>query len=549
MCLFANRVQSANHFYCLYKELALSTSLQHALQALSRHCTNYQESNTLTFHRGIEREALRVNKDGRIAHTQHPESLGSALTHKSITTDYSEALLEFITRVHPSVEGAINELDNIHLFVSKELEKKNEVLWPASMPGQIKGDSDVPIAEYGTSNSGRLKHAYRQGLSYRYGRVMQCIAGMHYNFSFDDDFWSFLKEYKGVNAAEYSDLQSESYFALIRNFRRSSWLLPLLFGASPTIDKSFLPEGSEKLTQTSSDTLVGNQATSLRMSDLGYSNDAQSDLYVCYNEVSTYIQTIRNAIQTPYTEYEKIGVKVDGLYRQLNTNILQIENEYYSDIRPKRVTLAGEHPSAALRDRGVEYIEVRIMDLDPFSNIGMNKETLYFLDAYLVYCMLRGDEKFSSEECEALKSLQQECITQGRDLTATINFLEGPAQIQKQATHVLNEILQVANTLTELTANPAYQIAVQQQIDKISDTDKLPSSKVAEESIKAGSYAKAMLSIASQHQENWQALNLDKNIEKEFKEEAIYSLKRQKQMEGSDKLSFDEFLEEYLLPQ
>lgn len=528
----------------------MSTSLHNALQALSKYCINKQDSSALTFHRGIEREALRVNnKDGRISQKPHPSSLGSALTHKSVTTDYSEALLEFITGVHPSVESALKELGDIHLFVSKELNKEDECLWPASMPGLIKGDADVPIAEYGTSNSGKLKHAYRQGLSYRYGRVMQCIAGMHYNFSFDEDFWTFLKNFKDENQTSYTDLQSESYFALIRNFRRSSWLLPLLFGASPAIDKSFFPDGHEKLTEISSDTLIASNATSLRMSDLGYSNDAQADLYVCYNEVSTYIQTIRNAIQTPYTEYEKIGVKVDGKYRQLNTNILQIENEYYSDIRPKRVTQSGEHPSAALRDKGVEYIEVRIMDLDPFSSIGMNEETLYFLDTYLVYCMLRGDEKFTSEECEALRLLQQETVTQGRDLEKTIRFLEGPASIKNQANGLLDEIKHVANTLSELTGNQTYISAVQKQVDKLTQRNQLPSDKVANLSVQEGSYAKAMLTLAKEHQQNWQAQEINTDIEKEFQAETYASLNRQKKIEASDEVIFDEYLTQYLKPQ
>ena len=550
MCLTLIRVQSANHFYRPEKELALSTSLQNALQALSNYHTHHQESNALTFHRGIEREALRVNsEDGRISHKPHPYSLGSALTHKSVTTDYSEALLEFITGVHPSVENALEELNDIHLFVSQAIEKEGESLWPASMPGMIQGNEDVPIAEYGLSNSGKLKHAYRQGLSYRYGRVMQCIAGMHYNFSFDQDFWTFLENFKKENNLPYNDLQSESYFALIRNFRRSSWLLPLLFGASPALDKSFLPEGHDDLNETSPDTLIGNNATSLRMSDLGYNNDAQADLYVCYNEVSTYIQTIRNAIQTPYSEYEKIGVKVDNEYRQLNSNILQIENEYYSDIRPKRVTESGEHPSAALRDRGVEYIEVRIMDLDPFNAIGMDKDTLYFLDTYLVYCMLRGDEKFTAKECESLRSLQQETVTQGRNLDAVIHFLGGPSSIKEQSLNVLEEIAQVAHTLSKLTGNHHYINAVELQLAKINNKDLLPSTKVAKLSKETGSYAKAMLKLGNSHKQNWSKSVLKMSVAEAFKNESKDSLLRQKQIEESDTLSFDDFLSEYLKPQ
>lgn len=530
----------------------MTTSLHNAVTALAKHCQQSGSIAPLTFHRGIEREGLRVQKEtGRISHSPHPKTLGSALTHSSVTTDYSEALLEFITTVHPSVESVLEELKDIHLYVNHILAEENECLWPASMPGYIEDNNDVPIAEYGSSNTGQLKHIYRQGLSHRYGRIMQCIAGMHYNFSFDEEFWQFLRQFKSVSFEEQSeqDFKSNSYFTLIRNFRRSSWLLPVLFGASPVIDKSFLTEEDNTLAALTNDTLTNENAVSLRMSDIGYSNDAQSSLYVCYNEVDTYIQTIRNALSTPYPQYEDIGVKVNNEYRQLNTNILQIENEFYSDVRPKRVTKSGEHPSAALRDRGVEYIEIRIMDLNPFSDIGMDTETLYFIDTYLLYCMLAGDSKLSSAECSQLKALQQNIVKNGRDLNANFDFLSGTKTIKEKADKFLADILYVAEMLTEITGNKNYTVAVNAQIEKLQQSENLPSSKVIKLTNEKGSYSQAMLELANQQQESWLAQKVPDNIEKKFRQEADNSLNNQANIEQSDEMPFDEFLSNYLKPQ
>lgn len=534
----------------------MNTSLSKALSALALYCQKSGSLSTVTFHRGIEREGLRVNKDnGRISHTSHPKALGSPLTHQSVTTDYSEALLEFITSVHPNVEDVLQELEDIHLYVNHILADKNECLWPASMPGYLEGDEDVPIADYGSSNLGQLKHVYRKGLSYRYGRIMQCIAGMHYNFSFDEQFWQFLRShYSPSEKTDSFDLQafkSEHYFTLIRNFRRTSWLLSLLFGASPAVDASFLTNqnGDDALTPLSQDTLLGEKATSLRMSDLGYSNDAQSSLYVCSNDLASYIKTLRNALVTPYPDYHNIGVKVDGEYRQLNSNVLQIENEFYSDIRPKRVTRSGEHPSAALRDRGVEYIEVRIMDLDPFSKVGMTAETLYFLDVYLLYCMLAGDTTLSPSECTQLSKLQQEVVKNGRNLDDKFPFLEGQDTLRKQAKALLSDILEVAQTLTSLTQNNKYVEATIAQIEKLEQEAELPSKQLSSFIQQHNSYASAMLDLANQQQVEWLQQPIDTKLHKTFVEQADTSIQQQRDIEEKDTIRFDTFLSDYLQPQ
>ena len=274
---------------------------------------------------GIERESLRVERNGRLALTPHPAALGSALTHGSITTDYSEALLEFITEPHPDSAQTLAELDDIHRFTVANLDQ--EVLWSPSMPGHLPKEELIPIGEYGTSNVGLLKHVYRKGLAVRYGKTMQCIAGIHYNFSIPDAIWTVLKDAENDQRSAI-DYQSARYIALIRNFRRYSWLLMYLFGASPAIDISFLRGREHQLEVFDEDTLYLPYATSLRMSDLGYQSKAQAGLTPCYNELSSYTDSLRCAVSTPYPPYQEIGSKKDGEWLQINTNILQIENEY-----------------------------------------------------------------------------------------------------------------------------------------------------------------------------------------------------------------------------
>lgn len=144
--------------------------------------------------RGIEKEALRVTTDGLLAQNPHPYNLGSALTHPHITTDYSESLLEFITPAVESIDDTLDFLQQLHRYTATELTAQN--IWPASMPCALQGNDSVPIAQYGSSVQGQMKHTYRRGLDMRYGRIMQSIAGIHFNFSLPDSFWQGIKLYR-----------------------------------------------------------------------------------------------------------------------------------------------------------------------------------------------------------------------------------------------------------------------------------------------------------------------------------------------------------------
>lgn len=260
--------------------------------------------------RGVEKESLRVSAvNGQLAQTPHAQSLGSALTHPKITTDYSEALLEFITPVSTSIAETLQDLNNIHHFTYHQLQAQQEMLWTNSMPCVLGDSNTIPVALYGTSNVGMMKTIYRLGLGHRYGRAMQTISGIHYNFSLIDRFWTKYQQQQ-KNQQTLCDFKTEQYFNLMRNFRRYVPLFVYLFGASPAVSRSFLQGQPHNLQSMDEDTLYGEYATALRMGGLGYQSDAQNALFVCYNSVDSYIESLRGGITENYPDYEKIGLKM-----------------------------------------------------------------------------------------------------------------------------------------------------------------------------------------------------------------------------------------------
>jgi len=492
--------------------------------------------------RGIEKEGLRVALDNSVSQTSHPQALGSTLTHPSITTDYSEALLEFISPKMIGVEESIDYLTKLHGYTLRNL--REEVIWPASMPCRLNGDESILIADYGSSNIGQMKHVYRQGLGLRYGRIMQSIAGIHYNFSLPQEFWSAYREHLGCSDS-LQDFQSEQYFSLIRNFRRYSWILLYLYGASPVLDRSFLNGRDHALKAFSQQTLGLPYATSLRMSDLGYQNSAQEELRVSYNSLQDYITTLSNAMRVTYPEYERIGTKADGQYVQLNTNILQLENEYYSDIRPKRVTNSGEKPIAALRDRGVEYIEVRILDINPFLAEGIDSEQIRFLDAFLLHCLLSPCPEQSITGCKEVNGNKRSVLLNGRDPELTLLQDGKSVPLQNAADDLLNGVEATAKLLDQANELDAYGKAVAIARKKITNPTLTPSGKVMNLVQAGGEFVDFTRQQADQHRQYFTSLNIDPVTDAELQSIAADSLERQRLLEASDELTFDQFLAAY----
>ena len=495
--------------------------------------------------RGIERETLRVDPTGHLAATPHPVALGSALTHPEITTDYAETLLEFITPAEHDIAITLDKLDAIHRFSYTKL--GSEMLWSQSMPCQLPAEEDIEIAWYGKSNMGMLKHVYRRGLALRYGKAMQCIAGIHYNYSLDEQLWRLLDETENTERKQSAKAyQSESYFATIRNFRRYSWLLMYLFGASPALSSSFLRGRPHKLEQLSDDTLYLPYATSLRMSDLGYQNDAQSGLSPHENCLDSYVATLTKAVNQPYAPYAEIGTKKDGEWVQLSTNVIQIENEYYSTIRPKRVIRSGERPIQALCSRGVQYIEVRCMDVDPFEPIGISLETGRFLDAFLLFCALEESPAISEEQGRIYTENFARTVKEGRRPGLTLQKNGAEVELPVWGRELLERIRPVAELLDRQRDDSAHADSLAVQAAKLDDPDRTPSAHVLRElRASGGSFAAFGLKQSERHAAYFRSHPPTAQESAYFAAQAAASLAEQAEMETANTGSFDDFVAAY----
>ena len=517
----------------------MSDTLRKKLQLIS---TDSLLSELTRINRGIEKEGLRITPGGELAQTDHPEALGSALTHPYITTDYSEALLEFITPVFQTPADVISFLDQTHRFCHLKLE--NELIWAASMPCFLGGESSIPIACYGSSNTGRLKHIYREGLAWRYGKMMQTIAGIHYNFSLPESFWGRYQA-ELVDSGRAADFQTEAYFSLIRNFRRYSWLVLYLFGASPALCPSFL-QGREHQLEKLNDSLHLPFATSLRMGDLGYNSSTQENLGVCYNTLDSYAETLGRAINTSYAPYEEIGVFKNGEYRQLNSNILQIENEYYSDIRPKRVTPAGQKPLQVLVENGVEYIEIRSLDIDPYLPLGISEQQVHFLDCLLLYCLLQDSPATNQDESKMQEANNQRVANRGREpgLKLKKNSTE-EVLLSTWGDEIFNDLLLVAQVLDRANQTKKFTQAIDRERNKLHDASLTPSARIIDD-LSEASFFRLSQQQSVAHREYFLSHLLPGERQSYFSGLARQSLAKQAELEAQDQLAFADYLRCYL---
>lgn len=495
--------------------------------------------------RGIEKESLRVRPDGTLADTPHPAGLGSPLTHPHITTDFSESQLELITGVHADVDACLEQLTRIHQFVYRHI--GDEMLWCASMPCRLPADDDIPIGRYGSSNVGRAKTVYRIGLSHRYGRRMQTISGVHYNFSLPEAAWPMLQQ-ADARGGPVQAYRNDAYFSLIRNFRRHSWLLLYLFGASPAVCESFVAGRKHALKQLKAGTLHLPAATSLRMGPLGYQSDAQASLAVSYNSLESYAGSLYHALTEPYPPYAAIGIR-DGVdYRQLATSLLQIENEFYGTIRPKRRIRPGERPLHALGERGVEYIEVRCMDLDPFCPIGITAATMRFLDVFLLHCLLSESPADTPEEIAAVYQNQHRVAERGRDPNLRLARRREALTAAEWGGELLRACEPVAAALDGAHRGTAYRDALSAAGDALANPPATPSARILGELEQT--YDQSYLRFALAHSARYRSELLEPpfpaEINARYARLAEESLTAQRQTEARDTEPFETFRQHYL---
>ena len=494
--------------------------------------------------RGIEKESLRISSEGQVSTGSHPKALGSALTNPYITTDFSEALLEFITPAFQDINECLTILENIHRYTLQNLEN-DEMFWVSSMPCPQNADSEIPIAQYGVSNIGRLKTLYREGLNHRYGNLMQIIAGLHYNFSLPECFW---EPYQAMckHTGSLQDFRTEKYLHLIRNFHRYSWLLIYLFGASPAACKCFVEGRKHNLQEFDEHTLYLPHATCLRMGGLGYRSDAQKSLFVCYNELETYVECLHKAMHTPYAKYEEIGQKEEGRYLQMNTSLLQLENEFYSTIRPKRNVKSGERPLEALTNKGIEYVEVRALDLNPYEPLGIDAEQIRFLDTFLLHCLLAESGQCNEQEFFEIGSNLTKVVEQGRDPQLVLNFESSSILMQEWASELMDDLAHSASIMDHIHGEEKYTTSLKNQNNKIENPELTPSGRMLSEmkekqlsffefSIKQSRIQRDLLGVGS----------LEADANRHMQKISAASILRQKEIEDADTLSFDEFLKQW----
>jgi glutamate--cysteine ligase len=496
--------------------------------------------------KGLEKESLRISATGRIAQTPHPAVLGSALTHPHITTDYSEALLEFITPPFADFRDTLAFMRDIHQFFYDRSE--DEMLLAASMPCGIDGDLSIPIAEYGSSNIGRMKHIYRCGLWHRYGRTMQAIAGIHFNYSVPDALWSELHRL-AQSDKPLAEFIADGYFHLIRNFHRQGWIILYLFGASPAICRRFFnsrPHLTAQFENFDAYTLYHPYATSLRMSDIGYKSKNQSGLAIDYNGLDGYVNSLKQAIGTPYPEYENIGVKVDGEYRQLNANILQIENEFYGTVRPKQIANSGEKPTLALQRRGVRYLEIRSLDLDLFQPTGIDEHVGRFVEALLLACLFQDSPPSDAATREINNANQLAVANQGRKSGLLLRNGAQTVPLRDWARDIIAAMQPVCDALDGGNPERPYNAALMQQARRVENPELTASARLlAAMRVRQSPFETYALGVSAEHRALFKEQRLDARQTTFFNDLATRSLAKQKHIEAADRLPFDDFLQQY----
>ena len=503
--------------------------------------------------RGIEKESLRMQANGFLAQSMHPQTLGAALTHPHITTDYSEALLELITPTFDHPQQALDFLRELHVEVQQNL-AEGETLWPLSMPCMLDSDEqNIPLAQYGTSNLGQFKTLYRHGLGIRYGRRMQTIAGLHYNVSFPDQLFQAWQEDASTPAElkqlSLQDYRSERYFGLIRNFLRLTPLTIYLLGASPSVCGCFLIGREHHLQPLIGGTLHLPYATALRMGRLGYQNSAQRQLGIHYNALGCYLKGMQRAIGTPYEEFSKLGLdNAQGEPIQINDHVLQIENEYYSLIRPKQVPQKGESPAQALQNRGVAYVELRAVDLNPFSDIGVDLDSACFLETLALYALLQPSPSIEAEEQVRIERNQAKVVDEGRNPQLEIDTAEGLQPFTAWGLAQLQAMQPYAQQLDSANQTHIYQHALTVMAGRLQQVENTLSAQVLAHTVAAGGSWHFGHTLAKDYAQAQRTHVLSAQRHDYFKQVAEQSWQDQQLLEQQDQYDFKTYLAPYRQP-
>jgi glutamate--cysteine ligase len=331
---------------------------------------------------------------------------------------------------------------------------------------------------------------------------------------------------------------------LVRNYRRCAWLVTYLFGASPALNRSFRPGGHELLTPLDSATWYAPYATSLRMSDLGYRNTTQGALSIRANSLAEYLAGMRTAVTTEDPRYAAIGVVVDGEYRQLNANILQIENEYYSTIRPKPSKVSKARPLLSLAAGGVDYVEVRTLDLSSADPVGMNQSELRLIEALLIYCLLAESPPISSAEQVEIDVRDLAVAREGR--RPHLTFVDGGRErsLRERGLEITAGVREIAALLD--VDSQGYVAAVEAAEEALRDPERTPSAALlAALRSERASFFEYTLGLARSHAAYFRDFELSGAREQALAETASRSLEDAATAAGKDPRPFADYLRDY----
>lgn len=406
---------------------------------------------------GLEKENLRTDLLGNLALTDFPKDFGDKKTNPYITVDFSESQIEMITPSFNNLDKTYNFLKNLNDIVTTSL--KDEYLWPQSIPCIIPEEDMIPIAKF-SGEEGRKSEEYRKGLAEKYGRKIQLISGIHYNFSFSNDFLELLHK-KSKSKLSYKDFKNELYLKTTRNFFKYGWLIIYLLGASSTVHKSYRRTCIENMEKLNNNSFYFDGTLSFRNGKCGYKN--KDKFFISHDLVENYVNDIKELIKL---------------------NILDGAREYYSPIR-----LKSKDPhnilDSLLKD-GIEYLEIRTIDINPFSQTGINLEDLKFIHLLIKYFVLKEeDHEFNENDYTRFLKNQELIANEGRNPNLEINCCkDNPIKITDYALELLEDI---KTNLKDINLFSAEDLDILNfQKNKIENPETLYVNKLLEEVSKKG---------------------------------------------------------------
>ena len=324
---------------------------------------------------GLERETLRVHSKGELSLTPHPKIFGDKLTNPIVTTDFSESQIEIVSPTFDNIDEAFSTFCLLSDMVNEAL-PENEYFWFHSLPCILPDEYEIPVAHYGDDEEGKQSEQYRMKLAEKYGLKKQMISGIHFNFSFADE--TLKKLYSYYDYPTFEEFKNEVYLKISRNYIRYCWLVIYLTGSSISCHETFTDECIKLMDKKDDfDSYYSTKGTSLRNGSCGYKN--LKKLYPSYSSVEEFTQDISSYIES---------------------GDLSEAKELYTQIR-----LKPKDPKDllnSLKDTGIEYVEIRTLDINPFYRCGLTKRDMQFLHLFIIYMLVKNESDYENWQEEAL---------------------------------------------------------------------------------------------------------------------------------------------------